>query len=38
MCGFGAEGFDHGPARVDALVWALTELLCGGAGPRARII
>jgi phage terminase large subunit-like protein len=31
MCLFGADGLSdgHSPDRVDALVWALTELLLG---------
>lgn len=36
MCAFGAEGFRQSPDRVDALVWALTDLLCGGQGPQVR--
>lgn len=38
MCAFGADGLSegHSPDRVDALVWALTELMLGGAGPRVR--
>jgi phage terminase large subunit-like protein len=38
MCSFGANGLSegHSPDRVDALVWALTELLLGAAGPRVR--
>ena len=38
MCAFGADGRSdgHSPDRVDALVWALTELLLGAAGPRVR--
>ncbi|MDB5623367.1 MAG: ATP-binding protein [Devosia sp.] len=38
MCSFGADGRSegHSPDRVDALVWAITELLLGGAGPRVR--
>jgi phage terminase large subunit-like protein len=38
MCAFGADGKSdgHSPDRVDALVWALTELLLGGEGPRVR--
>ena len=37
MCSFGADGLAGGrsPDRVDALVWALTELM-GKAGPRVR--
>jgi phage terminase large subunit-like protein len=38
MCAFGAEGFRESPDRVDALVWALTDLLMGGAGPRVRLL
>jgi phage terminase large subunit-like protein len=38
MCAFGTEGFKQSPDRVDALVWALTDLLLGGAGPRARML
>ena len=38
MCSFGADGKSdgHSPDRVDALVWAVTELLLGGTGPRVR--
>lgn len=38
MCAFGADGQadGHSPDRVDALVWALTELLLTGAEPRIR--
>ena len=39
MCAFGAEGYGESPDRLDALVWALTDLLLGGAmAPRARIL
>lgn len=39
MCAFGAEGYGQSPDRLDALVWALTDLLLGGAmAPRARIL
>jgi phage terminase large subunit-like protein len=38
MCSFGAPEFSGSPDRLDALVWALTELLGGGEGPRARIL
>lgn len=40
MCAFGADGRSggHSPDRVDALVWALTELLLGGQGPRVRSV
>jgi phage terminase large subunit-like protein len=27
MCSFGAKGFTGSPDRVDALVWALTDLI-----------
>ncbi len=39
MCGFGVDGRSegHSPDRVDALVWALTELMLGDGGmPRVR--
>ncbi|WP_291393382.1 terminase family protein [Devosia sp.] len=38
MCAFGADGMadGHSPDRVDALVWALTELMLGGGEPRVR--
>ncbi len=39
MCGFGADGVSlgHSPDRVDALVWAVTELIGVGTGmPRVR--
>ncbi len=38
MCAFGADGLSdgHSPDRVDALVWALTELLLAHAEPRIR--
>ncbi len=38
MCAFGSDGLadGHSPDRVDALVWALTELLLGRAEPRVR--
>ena len=39
MCAFGAEGFGESPDRVDALVWALTDLLLSGAAaPRVRVL
>jgi len=40
LCAFGPDGKadGHSPDRVDALVWALTELLLGGQGPRVRVI
>ncbi|MGV8832868.1 MAG: DNA-packaging protein [Devosia sp.] len=38
MCSFGVDGKSegHSPDRVDALVWAVTELLLNGTGPRVR--
>jgi phage terminase large subunit-like protein len=38
LCAFGPDGRAHGhsPDRVDALVWALTELFGAGEGPRVR--
>jgi phage terminase large subunit-like protein len=38
MCAFGADGLaeGHSPDRVDALVWALTELMPVVAVPRVR--
>jgi len=38
MCAFGADGKSdgHSPDRVDALVWALTELLLNDMRPRVR--
>ncbi|WDQ97804.1 terminase family protein [Devosia sp. J2-20] len=38
MCGFGADGKSdgHSPDRVDALVWAITELLLNDVQPRVR--
>jgi phage terminase large subunit-like protein len=38
MCSFGSPGFVGSPDRLDALVWALTELLGGGEGPRVRTL
>jgi phage terminase large subunit-like protein len=40
LCAFGPDGKadGHSPDRVDALVWALTELLLGGQGPRVRVV
>jgi len=41
MCAFGSDGRVDGrsPDRVDALVWALTELmLSGGTEPRVRVV
>jgi phage terminase large subunit-like protein len=34
MCAFGAADFKGSPDRVDALVWALTDLMFGGFQPR----
>ena len=38
LCAFGADGLadGHSPDRVDALVWALSELMPAGANPRLR--
>jgi len=38
MCAFGADGLSegHSPDRVDALVWALTELMLKRGEPRIR--
>lgn len=38
MCAFGADGMSkgHSPDRVDALVWALTELMLNDVVPRIR--
>ncbi|PXA98148.1 ATP-binding protein [Nostoc sp. 3335mG] len=40
LCAFGPDGKadGHSPDRVDALVWALTELLLKGQGPRVRVL
>lgn len=38
MCAFGGDDFVGSPDRVDALVWALTDLLQGGEGPRVRAL
>jgi phage terminase large subunit-like protein len=40
MCAFGADGLSEGrsPDRVDALVWALTELLLRRGEPRIRVV
>jgi phage terminase large subunit-like protein len=29
MCAYTPDGYDGSPDRVDALVWALTELMLG---------
>jgi phage terminase large subunit-like protein len=38
MCAFGADGKSegHSPDRVDALVWAVTDLLLNEMRPRVR--
>jgi phage terminase large subunit-like protein len=36
MCNFGAPGIRASPDRVDALVWALSDLMSAPAPPRAR--
>jgi phage terminase large subunit-like protein len=40
MCAFGFDGLAAGasPDRLDALVWAVTELVRGGTGPRIRVL
>lgn len=39
MCAFGAEATGKSPDRVDALVWAITDLMLNArGGPRARMI
>ena len=38
MCAFGAADFKGSPDRVDALVWALTDLMFGGFQPRMRAL
>jgi phage terminase large subunit-like protein len=40
MCAFGPDGKVEGrsPDRVDALVWAMTDLLLSGAAPRMRVL
>jgi len=40
MCDFGMGGLSSGasPDRLDALVWAVTELVERGAGPRIRVL
>lgn len=38
MCSYGSDGFRGSPDRVDALVWALSDLLLGGEGPRIRAL
>jgi phage terminase large subunit-like protein len=36
MCTFGSPGFAGSPDRLDALVWAIGELLLNNAWPRLR--
>lgn len=38
MCSFGAVDFKGSPDRVDALVWALTDLMFSGIQPRLRAL
>ncbi|MBL8538031.1 MAG: DNA-packaging protein [Hyphomonadaceae bacterium] len=38
MCAFGTPAFSGSPDRLDALVWALTDLFWGGAQPRVRTL
>ncbi len=40
MCDFGMGGLSSGrsPDRIDALVWAVTDLIKRGGGPRVRIL
>jgi phage terminase large subunit-like protein len=38
MCSFGGRDLRGSPDRLDALVWALTDLLHGGAQPRVRML
>jgi phage terminase large subunit-like protein len=38
MCAFGAPGFSSSPDRLDALVWALTDLLLAHHEPRLRAL
>jgi len=41
MCDYGPDGLSNGrsPDRMDALVWALTELMLGKGGePRVRTV
>jgi phage terminase large subunit-like protein len=34
QCSFTPDGYDGSPDRVDALVWALTELMVDAAGSK----
>ena len=40
MCDFGLDGLSSGgsPDRLDALVWAITDLMRRGAGPRITVL
>lgn len=38
MCRFGAPGFTQSPDRLDALVWALTDLMLARSDPRLRTL
>jgi phage terminase large subunit-like protein len=40
MCGFGINGLSSGasPDRLDALVWAVTDLMQRGTGPRITVL
>ena len=38
MCAYGAAEFRRSPDRLDALVWALTDLLLQGANPSMRVL
>ncbi len=38
MCAFGADGYSKSPDRLDALVWALWDLLIADARPRLRTL
>ena len=40
MCDFGVTGLSSGtsPDRLDALVWAITDLMRGGTGPRVTVL
>jgi phage terminase large subunit-like protein len=40
MCDFGMGGLSSGrsPDRIDAMVWAVTDLIKRGSGPRVRFL
>jgi phage terminase large subunit-like protein len=40
MCDFGINGLSFGasPDRLDALVWAVTDLMKHGTGPRVTVL